>query len=103
MTFHVGQKVVCVDAGDINGFGCRWMDDDAPTVGSVYTVTSIHADCTGDTVFHLVEIPRGPIARRQWGESAGYNVVRFRPVVERKTDISIFTAMLTGSKIGADA
>lgn len=76
--FHVGQKVVCVDAG-------IWRKI-ANNV--VYTIHSINAD--HGLWLRLIEVdPLG----------GGYLSSRFRPVVERKTDISIFTAMLTPSKI----
>lgn len=94
MTFHVGQKVVCVDAsGAADGFIVK---------GAIYTVR------------WLGERPRdfGPgvmldEASGGFHEEAGveycFCITRFRPIVERKTDISIFTAMLNPSKQGVDA
>ena len=101
--FRVGQKVVCINAGLLPGWRCfdGWLDNDAPTEGAIYTVTSVHADHDGDMVLHLAEIRRGPIARREWGEAVGYGIARFRPVVERKTSIEIFQKMLIPQ--GADA
>lgn len=95
--FRVGQKVVCVDDQwhDENwaGFPCPL------NVGKVYTIKKIGA--SEKTVFmgkkgypsltlHEVDHP--------YGDFAGFAHDRFRPVVERKTDISIFKALLTPSK-----
>ena len=76
--FRVGQKVVCVDASRFE----QYLDE-----GRVYTITSINApylrvDCRS------ANVTGGP-------DDYGYDASRFRPIVERKTDISIFKAMLT--------
>lgn len=92
--FHVGQKVVCVDNGP-DCFGhAKWLDNDAPIVGHVYTIRRCFLDDDNHPIVWLDEIKRGPIARNIWGEAIGYHSIRFRPVIERKTDISVFTAML---------
>lgn len=85
MAFHVGQKIVCVDA-----FSCPLAD------GAIYTVAKIHPhywkrhegapardnrDCDG------IEVAETNFGLPFYSE-------RFRPVVERKTDIAIFTALL---------
>lgn len=92
--FRVGQKVVCVD--DRHCFGDL-------VKGGVYTVANVSVDikyslagtfCTG---IELVETkPDGPFL--------DFAASRFLPVVERKTDISVFRAMLNTSheKLGAD-
>lgn len=91
MTFRVGQKVVCVN--DKPMFGWLWTND-KPEIGTVYTVARVIAGRYGSyQSLLLVEI---------CNDDLGYRAERFRPVVERKTDISIFTKMLTGTKIGAD-
>lgn len=79
MAFHVGQKVVCVDASEHK----------ALHAGTVYTIAAIHHE-DGETFVGLLEIPRNHADWYAW---------RFRPVVEPKTDISIFTAMLTPKKV----
>lgn len=92
MAFHVGQKVVCVDARAIEPFtGAHGMLGDL-ALGSIYSVASISRDGNG-VVLHLNEILRP--------SNKGYYAVRFRPVIERKTDISIFTAMLTPNRVNA--
>lgn len=96
MTFHVGQKVVCVDAS--NTPGARWHGGEAPAEGHVYTVMGVRVSRKGVQVLQLREIERCEAVKawvaRNIGEFAGYDARRFRPVVERKTDISVFKAML---------
>ncbi len=97
MTFHVGQKVVCVDD--------EWKDvnwkyiPSRPVRGQVYTVRSVHITerTDGPEVSMLLnEITNPIVAWPKIGKSEGdFPAYRFRPVIERKTDISIFTAMLT--------
>jgi hypothetical protein len=87
--FRRGQKVVCVDAGP--------TDLGLPsglTLNAVYTVVATEeADYFGQCGLLLAEI--------RWEESnyhkASFRASRFRPVVARKTDISVFTAMLNPS------
>ncbi len=84
MTFRVGQKVVCVD--DIPSPGKVWYTQ-KPTVGHVYTVSGHGVGYYGDYPVIFVAELNNPLI--------GYRETRFRPIVERKTDISIFKAMLT--------
>lgn len=82
MSFRVGQKVVCVD--DAPSLGREWFGYE-PKEGAVYTIAGFSHGRYGDyQVLVLVEL------NHPWG----YRASRFRPVAERKTDISIFTAML---------
>jgi hypothetical protein len=78
MTFRVGQKVVCVDA---SGSARHVMKE-----GDIFTVVGhgMHPNC--------VELDCKPINDRPG--ACGWMKSRFRPVVERKTDISIFTEIL---------
>jgi hypothetical protein len=90
--FYVGQKVVCVNAGPlVNPIGNVHV---APQLeeGRVYTVLAVAAG-KGLLLMEVAPSPPHP----------AFNAERFRPVVERKTDISIFRAMLNPSKQGADA
>ena len=88
MTFRVGQKVVCVDAEP----RAIWYRD-VPKKGAIYTVA-------GTVVTPAIA------ERNEYGlllkeitnclhYHGAYDPKRFRPIVERKTDISIFTEMLT--------
>ena len=85
--FHVGQKVECVDDSD-RGYGLQ------PRVkkGKVYTVckTGINPHC-GSLYLDVVEAP----SHSQWG----YYQDRFRHLVEKTTDISIFTEMLKPKRV----
>ena len=93
--FHVGQKVVCL--ADLSRL--TLPSEVAPTKGAVYTIRAIMTDNKGYLGLFLVEIKNPPVycalgfcERALW---AGH----FRPVIEKKTDISIFTQLLTPSKI----
>ena len=78
--FRVGQKVVCIN--DVDGdakspYGMGYAN--GLRKGEIYTVIAIRSsDC-----IDVDRITRG-----------GWFADRFRPVVDRKTDISIFTEML---------
>ena len=82
--FYVGQKVVCIN------------DSDACCVvkGTVYSVDAVFM--YDGKLFLNIDGPNlCRVSRRaMWA-------ARFRPVVERKTDIAIFTAMLNPSKVDA--
>lgn len=93
MAFRVGQKVVCVT----RTIHPRADAHPGLLVGSVYTITDIICEPTWTTPGFLLS----EISPRQ--DYAAFESLLFRPAVERKTDISVFTKMLTGSKIGADA
>jgi hypothetical protein len=85
MAFRVGQKVVCVDA------------DGAPMLvkNGIYTIKSISPPTTcrwrGEIMdlssIHLCEVDPEQMY-------CGFAPPRFRPAVDTKTDISIFTKML---------
>ena len=93
MAFYVGQKVVCVDDRPFFSEGVP-----VPLVlGRIYTVAGFdNHDC-----LVLVEQPGRNFAG--WRSDLGYQKSRFRPVVERKTDISIFKAMLNPSDVRVSA
>jgi hypothetical protein len=90
MAFRVGQKVVCVNAGDIdgvpqaNGF---WDEGEEIVEGQVYTIHSTFLHACGERLVRLVEVRRTPFSISCHGHD-GYAAERFRPVVDRKTDIS---------------
>lgn len=89
MDFYVGQKVVCVDdSPNPEGFSLPIKK------GFIYTVSNTDMDTRGDVGVQIFEsaVPR-TMFRRPF-----FNAKRFRPVAERKTDISIFTRMLTPHK-----
>lgn len=82
MTFHIGQKVVCVDARAKCDCGCATR----LVTGQVYTVRAVFV-LFGNEGIHVEET--SPL---KW--TSGYASSRFRPVVEKKTDISVFTEIL---------
>lgn len=103
--FHVGQKVVCVPAER-----AAWRknlksvspEENLPKKGNIYTIRAVMA--FGETMWlHLEEVANRP---RLYAFPDGvsrlmecpFEARYFRPVVERKTDISIFTAMLNPTK-----
>lgn len=90
MTFHVGQKVVCIR--DIEPY----FDEAMPEVGRVYTVRSIEGFLLGVGI-RLVEIINPPRDYSNARCECSFWIGAFRPVVEKKTDISIFTALLNPS------
>ncbi|ASS55887.1 hypothetical protein [Rhizobium leguminosarum] len=89
--FHVGQKVVCIweDTGE---------PGPEPKCGVVYTVSAVFMAADLPHI-DLVELPC-PDTDEWFG---GYKAEAFRPVAERKTDISIFTDMLTKQRTGVQA
>lgn len=97
MTFYVGQKVVCVDDSPWRNIGCRGY----PMIlrrGAIYTIVAISTGYSDAKIgLHFAEIRDlgGPryIAGVPGGPR-GYDSERFRPVVEKKTDISMFEEIL---------
>lgn len=90
MTFRTGMKVVCIDVSP-NPVG---RIPSELKLNAVYVISGLHigTDCDGEEGIYLAEIPDGG-----WP----FKAYRFRPAVERKTDISIFTAILKPSKVDA--
>lgn len=92
--FHVGMKVVCVEAMP----GPRWLEHH-PAVGDVLTIRGLDPTEDGERLYLWFEEIRNMSFqyRDSFGE-VSFNARRFRPVVSRKTDISVFLAMLTPNK-----
>ena len=89
--FHIGQEVICVDA---DGLLDKWLP---LAKGATYTIRGIWPDdISGPEHVYLAEITN---SISNIGREFAYEATRFRPV--RKTDISIFTAMLTSHKVDA--
>lgn len=90
--FHVGQKVVSVDADRTLYCGGSEL-----IKGAVYTVAGPGRACPSTVaisqrrwadagLIHLAEVVRGPCPA--CGGRAPFSAMRFRPITERKTDIS---------------
>lgn len=89
MTFHVGQKVVCVDDTKAN-VPVALDRMGGLTRGRIYTVrqNGLASWIDGRPCVRLEEIVRPFPDTPYWAH-------RFRPVIERETSIEVFTAMLT--------
>jgi len=108
--FHVGQKVVLVD----DKWPRRTYDAQIrrPEKGGIYTIRGIRISLVAERGGErpclllneivnpevIVTSPQG----RGFGEPA-FDFSRFRPVLTRQTNISVFKAMLTPSKEQVDA
>jgi hypothetical protein len=90
MTFRVGQKVVCIahPVRRVNDLGLKGFEK-----GKIYTIAGFKTVEPYGLFISVMELDR-----RATGHVDG-----FRPLVERKTDISIFTEMLNPSKRSVDA
>ena len=89
MAFRIGQKVVCVNA--LPRPGKIFKDGSKLTKGAVYTIAGsgflTHLGAPGVS---LVEITRPFVP--------GFREDRFRPLIERKTDISFAHEILRNTK-----
>jgi hypothetical protein len=94
MAFRVGQKVTLKEDGE---WPDRLAGEIYPDFGVVYTVRAIEPDDEGGALL-LNEIRNEPRDYEEAFGEATFDCDEFRPVVERKTDISIFEKMLTGGK-----
>jgi hypothetical protein len=98
--FHVGQKVVCVD--DLtNNTNEKLPEINAGHVYVIRRIGRIHVPSIGylDTEESLwLEGVDRHIKVHSISVDLGFRHSRFRPAVTRKTDISIFKAMLNPSK-----
>jgi hypothetical protein len=91
MTFRVGQKVVCVDA-DFSMYGGK-APPNLPVEGGTYTLRG--SVTNGLCIWWRLGEISNPTRDTELGiMEPAFAARRFRPVVERKTDISIFKKML---------
>ena len=99
--FYVGQKVVCINDDGMLGHKLAAKVSSLPVRGSIYTVRDVVSPdeispCLGLLLEEIIgEIHPG------WHEEYGFRSDRFRPIVERKTDISIFAEMPKPAKVSA--
>jgi hypothetical protein len=92
-----GMVVECINASDFEPVAWR---GDTPVLGAKYTITGVHI-FKNETHLVLAEIRN--CSFNEYSD-VGYRAIRFRPIVERKTDISILKALLIpGAKILEDA
>lgn len=97
--FHVGQKVVCVKR---DSWKPMYSGESAPVWRGVYTIRNISMGDDGKAYLMFDEIKNPHIYRIPHPE-ARFRSIHFRPVVTRKTDISIFKAMLNPQNLRTDA
>jgi hypothetical protein len=96
--FYVGQKVACVISGGM-------IEGEPPPYaveGCIYTVAEVFPDGQ-DTMLQFVELRFDGFEDDENIWHAGFLATAFRPIVERKTDISIFKAMLNPKAAEIDA
>jgi len=92
--FFVGQKVVCVKLGEWTDI---FPDERGPVHGDVCTIREI--ECDEEDIFcRLFEFRNPPTccpyADREHPEECWFDARQFRPLDERKTDISVFLEIL---------
>ena len=101
--FRVGQKVVCVDDQGTDPHGVLELHK-----GNIYTIRWIgmykHPFEPNQLCVRLYEInQRGTVGRSQpvpdRHKDIPFRATRFRPLEERKTDISVFITLLTPKKV----
>lgn len=100
--FHVGQKVVCVRHPEDLEYNCGCSN--VPQFKQIYTIRGLETDPSNGEVYLLLEEIVNPprLYPDGYGEEC-FHHSGFRPVIERKTDISVFTALLNTSKERAPA
>lgn len=86
-TFRVGQRVICVNAENAPTLEADRIYTIVRTLGAKYP-SRLGTLEYGVTVAEAIPLPG----------SIGFAACRFRPVVERKTSIEVFRALLTPAK-----
>lgn len=92
MTFHLGQKVVCIS----EEHNCDYVFCVVPKKGNVYTICAID-DADGlrfSEIRNALMTCINTRARTVSIAEPSFWPEDFRPLVERETDISIFKKML---------
>ena len=92
--FMIGQKVVCfVDFSHSRRYGIA-----VPAKEHIYIVRDL-INIGREPGLRLFEITNRPMKHSNWPQliEPAFSISGFRPIIEHKTDISIFTEMLTGS------
>lgn len=103
MTFRVGQRVVCISDGTTAMR--KFPGSQYPLKNNVYTIATIN-DWPSGTLLTFCEMDnRNFIGKTVNGVfctiEPGFGARHFRPLTERKTDISVFTKMLTPQGVEA--
>lgn len=90
--FRIGQKVVCVSL-EMSGGGPLLPGFNYPSKGGVYTIRGIFPAGV-ENLLLLEEVVNRPCGTTIGFLEPGFNATHFRPVVEKKTDISVFEEIL---------
>lgn len=108
MGFRVGQKVVCIEETVIPPENLISQYPLTPVEGKVYTICEIMIGVISKKpclMFH--EIPAETVVYLYKGKACegvpAWEASGFRPVVDRKTSIEVFQAMLTRPRLGVRA
>lgn len=99
MTFHVGQKVVCIKAGS-PGSEAAWTSVGARYVrlNGIYTIRAINVWGDGAKL-RFVELDNRHLEGVYSEIEPGFRATHFRPIVDRKTDISFAHEILRKAKV----
>lgn len=95
----VGRKVVCTEDAwvTLNGETC-------PRTGETYTIRRVRLDTTRPGIFlQLEEIVNEPHRYVEGMEECAFDIKYFRPLVDRRTDISSLRALLGSPAAQVDA
>lgn len=96
---YSGRKVVCLRDG--------WnvaQGEHAPVAGRIYTIRSVDPGRRpGDDRLYLKfhEIVNAPRKYKEGFEECSFDMNEFRPIDDRRTDISIFRGLLEPARQGA--
>ena len=93
--FYVGQKVVCFSVNP-SPYPCHHIEVSKLQINKIYTIREI-IKFSDRYSLRLVEIVNEPRYFTNGFGEASYKIVRFKPLIEKKTDISIFTEILNNS------
>ncbi len=99
--FYVGQNIICIDnsaSAKYHHPGYLVMNHNFHGLkqGGIYTVRDV-VEYLETPCLYLKEIIREFVPKVE----TGFSFLRFRPIVDRKTDISIFEKMLKPEKVDA--
>lgn len=93
--FSIGQRVVCIATDDWDELEA---DERGPICGHIYTIRGINSNAhigpdepLGLLLFEIVNPPHSHL---EGFVEADFDSSWFRPIIERKTDISILEALL---------
>lgn len=100
MALYPGQKVVCVSAKGLEGH--FYPGTILPVANSIYTVREL-LEIEGRPLLRLIEIRNFEYDFQSGVFEPAFHRARFRPLVGRQTDITVFERLLTPAKQLEDA